>query len=314
MAGLTLLVAAPLQAQPWVPSRGEGSVAVTYQNYYDVGHYDVAGVPNTNGATHSKALITELDLGVTDNIGLTISLPFIASKYTGSDQYTVGKFDVRKGPLDDRTYHGALQDLHVEARRLFTAGPVAIAPLVGMTIPTHDYPTIGEAVPGRHRRELQLGATAGTDLNRLLPGTYVHGRYALAAAERINGFSSVKSNAEVEGGFDATSFLSVYGLSVWQIRHDGPTVPELHAKDWEGHDRFIVSSYFNLGGGLTLTLNRRTELNVLWMATVSGRSGAHRARMLAIGTTWSFGGMGWGGGFASLNDRPSQSNPRAAGS
>jgi len=313
MAAVILLMAAPLQAQPWVPPQGEGSVSVTYQNYYNLGHYDRFGLPNTNGATHSKALITEMDLGVTDKIGLTISLPFIATMYTGSDQYQVGKFDVFKGPRDDRTYHGAIQDLHIEGRRLFTTGPVAIAPLVGVTIPTHAYPTRGEAVPGRHRRELQLGGTAGTDLNRLLPGTYVHGRYALAVAERINGFSSVKSNAEVEGGYDATSFLSVYGLSVWQIRHSGPTVLELHDKDWEAHDRCIVSGYFNLGGGLTLTLNRRTELNVLWMATVSGSNGAHRARMLAIGTTWNFGGMGWGGGFASLNDRPSQSNPRAAG-
>ena len=136
---------------------------------------------NTNGATHAKALITELDLG-SPTTSAHHYAPFIASKYTGPDQYIVGNFDVTKGPLDDRTYHGAIQDLHIEGRRLFSAGPVAIAPLVGVTIPTHDYET-RRSRPGRHRRELQSGATAGADLNRLLPGTYVHGRYALASPD-----------------------------------------------------------------------------------------------------------------------------------
>ena len=52
--------AAAAFAQPWVPPQGEGTVSVTYQNYYVVGHYDVAGRPNINGATHARALIAVL--------------------------------------------------------------------------------------------------------------------------------------------------------------------------------------------------------------------------------------------------------------
>lgn len=310
-----LVAAGSLQAQPWVPPRGQGSVSLTYQNYYVVGHFDAKGRTNPNGATHTKALLADVDIGVTDAIALTIALPFIATRYTGGDEYIVGNQVTHPGPLDeDRLYHSAFQDLHVEVRRVFWAQSVAIAPLVGVTIPTHDYPTQGEAVVGRHRRELQAGVTAGADLNRVVPRTYVFGRYALAAAERIHGFESVKSNVDVEGGFDLAKWISLRGLTSWQIRHKGPTIPALAAADWPAHDRFIVASYFNLGGGVSFPVTHSLELDALWVGTVSGSNGAHRSRMLAVTTTWSFGsGSGGFGGFAAVNDAPSRLTRPAAG-
>jgi len=313
MAIVILLAArAPLHAQPWVPPQGQGTVSLTYQNYYVLGHYDVKGNENTNGATHAKALIAEIDVGLSDTIGLTVTLPFIATKYTGPQEYFVGGIATHPGPLDDRNYHGAFQDFRIEARRICWAGPVAVAPLAGVVIPSHDYETQGEAVPGRHRRELQVGATAGADLNRVVPRTYVHGRYVLATAEEVGGFSSVHSNIDLESGVDVSSRIGVRGLASWQIRHKGPTIPQLAAFDWLAHDRFIVAGYFNLGGGLTLALTRNTELQASWVATVSGNNGAHRARMLAIGASWTFGsGIGFGG-FAALTGAPSRSTPQAA--
>jgi hypothetical protein len=307
-----LATAAPLQAQPWVPPEGEGTVSVTYQNYYVTGHFNVLGQENTNGATHAKAMIAEVDFGLTDTIGLTVTLPLIATKYTGPEEYFVGGIATHPGPLDDRKYHAAFQDVRVEARRVCFAGPLAFAPLVSVSIPTHDYETHGEAVAGRHRRELQVGATAGADLNRLLPGTYVYGRYSLAAAERMHGFPSLKSNVDVEGGVELSGRIGLQGLASWQVRHKGPTVAELNAFDWLGHDRFMVSSYFNVGGGMTLSITRNAELHLLWLGTVSGNNGAHRARMLAIGTSWSFGSAGFGG-FAAVNDERSRSIRQGAG-
>ncbi|HET7696655.1 MAG TPA: hypothetical protein VFK57_13155 [Vicinamibacterales bacterium] len=311
-----LASAAMLHAQPWVPPRGEGSVSVTYQNYYTLGHFNVAGEPNTNGATHSKAMMTEVDVGLTDTIALSVSLPFISTKYTGPDEYLVGGVITHPGPLDlDRRYHGAFQDVRAELRRLWWAGPVAIAPLVGISLPTHDYETRGEAVVGRHRRELQVGVTAGADLNRILPRSYVHGRYAVARGQRIEGFPSLTSQLNVEGGVEPTSRFGIRGIAGWQFRHQGPTIPELARHDWLGHDRFIVSSYFNLGAGVNVSLTRNTELHAVWIATVSGRSGAHRARMLAIGTAWRFGPGGGGfGDFGEVSAEPSRSTPRPAGS
>jgi hypothetical protein len=297
----------PLHAQPWVPAQGEGTASVTYQNYYVKGHYDVFGRKNANGATHAKSLIAEADIGLTDTLALTVSLPFIATKYTGPDQYIVGGILTTPGPLDDRRYHATFQDVHVEVRRMWWAGPIAVAPIAGATIPTHHYETHGEAVPGRHRREILAGAAAGADLHPLLPGSYVHGRYALAVAERIQGFSSVKSNIELEGGYEVGRFVGLRALASWQVKHKGPTIPALAAHDWLGHDRFIVASYFDLGGGVTISLTRTTELHAIWMATLSGNSGAHQSRLLAVGTSWNFGSaIGGLGESAAIRNEPSR--------
>jgi hypothetical protein len=280
---------ATLGAQAWVPPAGEGTVSVAYQNYYVTGHFDPAGRPTKNGGTHTSAVVTELEYSITDTIGLSVSLPFIASKYTGSSSYVVRGFLTFPGPLDDGSYHAAVQDWRVEARRVFEAGPVAVAPFVGVIIPTHDYETVGEAVPGRDRRELQLGASVSAMLDPVIPGAYVHARYSYGASERIQDLPYTHSNIDLEGGHAVTSRVSLRGLVSWQIAHKGPTAEEL-APDWQHHDRFIASSYVNLGGGPSVSLTRAVDIYALWVAAVAGDSGAHVSRAFAIGTSWNFGG------------------------
>ena len=290
-----------LRAQAWVPDRGDGSVSLTYQNYDVAGHFDVLGRENNNGGTRSHVLATEVDYGLTDTFGLTVSLPFIASKYTGPPTYFVGPHETHPGPLDDGKYHGAFQDVRVEVRRLFWAGPVPIAPFVGASFPTHKYETVGEAVPGRHRRDFHLGASTGFDLDRVLPGSYVQGRYAFATAERVNNFPFTRSNIEMEGGYAVMSRVVIRGVMNRQIRHQGPSLDQL-AADWEHHDRFIAPSYVNFGGGVSLSVAGLTDVYALWVTTVSGNNGAHRARTLAIGITLGLGsrlqGLGGAGNAA----------------
>jgi hypothetical protein len=291
-----------LRGQAWVPPRGEGTVSVTYQNYDVVGHFDRQGHKNTNGGTHTQALITELDLGVTDTIGLSVSLPFIASRYTGPPSYFVGRFETFPGPLDDGSYHAAFQDLRVEARRMFLRGPLVVSPFIGGLFPTHEYETVGEAVPGRHRRELQLGASASARLDPLLGDGSVHVRYMYAAAERVNNFPFTRSNIDFEGDHAVTSRAALRGLVRLQISHKGPTLEELEP-DWVNHDRFIAPNYLILGGGPSVSLTQSTDVYALWVTTVSGSNGAHRARTLAVGASWSFGG-GFGG--LGAHAKPSQ--------
>jgi hypothetical protein len=297
--GVQLGCATILCAQAWVPPRGEGTVSATYQNYDVVGHFDRQGHRNTNGGTHTQALITDLDFGVTDTIGLSFSLPFIASRYTGPPSYFVGPFETFPGPLDDGSYHAAFQDLRVEARRMFVTGPLAVTPFIGGLFPTHGYETVGEAVPGRHRRELQFGASAGVRLDPFLGDGSVHVRYMYAAAERVNNLPYTRSNIDVEGDHALTSRVALRGLVRLQISHKGPTLEELEP-DWVNHDRLIAPNFLNLGGGTSVSLTQSTDLYALWVTAVSGSNGAHRARTLAVGVSWSF-----GGGLGGLGARPS---------
>ena len=281
LLGFNLCGAAPVRAQAWVPDRGDGALALTYQLYDVRGHFDVHGGENTNGGTESHALLTEFDYGLGGQFGLTVSLPFIASKYTGPPSYYVGPHITFPGPLDDGSYHGAVQDVRIEARRLWWAGPVAFAPFVGFSFPTHDYETVGEAVPGRHRRDLQIGVSAGVGLDRFAPGSYFQVRYAYGTMERVNDFPFTRSNIDVEGGV-AVRHVLFRGLIASQIRHDGPSLDQL-AADWVHHDRFIAPSYLNLGGGASLSLTDSADIYAIWVDTVEGSNGAHRARMLTIG-------------------------------
>ena len=299
VVGAHLGRAVSVRAQPSVPPKGEGTVAVAYQNYDVAGHFDLLGRENTNGATHTQSLTAELDLGLSDTLGLSVSLPFIASKYTGPSSYRVAGILTFPGPLDDRTYHGAFQDLRLEVRRLFLAGPVALAPFVGVSIPSHDYETVGEAVPGRGRPEMQLGATAGVPLDKIVPGAYVQVRYGLGAAPPLQGFSAVRSNIDLEAGCAVTTRLAFRGLFDWQFRLKGPLAPQL-AQDWVNHDRFIVGDYFNAGGGTTISVTRSMDIYGVWVATMSGKNGAHVGRLLSVGAAWSFGG-GFGGFGASAS-------------
>jgi len=290
--GLVAGSAAPLCAQAWVPPRGEGTVTATFQTYVVPGHFDRFGRKNNNGGTFTQTLILDLDYGVTDTWALDVSLPFIASKYTGPPTYFVGPFETHPGPLDTGKYHAAFQDLRVEARRMFLTGPIAVAPFVGALLPTHEYETVGEAVPGRHRSEIQVGAAASAELApvlHILSGTVLHARYAYAASERVDDLPFTRSTIDLEGHQPVASRVALRALFRWQIAHTGPELSELE-HDWTHHDRFIAPSYFNVGAGTSVSLTRSTDLDFLWIRTVSGRNGAHRARLLSVGATWSFGG------------------------
>ena len=289
VAASMLAGALPAAAQSWVPAQGEGSVSIVYQNYYTLGHYSLQGEPNTNGATHTKAVALELDYGLTDAMGLVIALPFVASKYTGPPSYVVAGIHTDPGPLDDGRYHGAFQDFRIEIRRLFMAGPVVVTPFAGGTVPSHSYETRGEAVPGRRRPELQIGANVGLPLDRLSPGTHLHLRYSLGAAPPKNGHSAVRSIVDLEGGMHVLPRVGVRGILAWQVRNKGPLAPEL-AADWEHHDRYIIGDFFNAGAGLTIATTRSLDISAVWLQTISGKNGAHRARLFTVGATWSFGG------------------------
>jgi hypothetical protein len=300
---LQLWSSTPVRAQASVPDHGEGMVTVTYQNYEVVGHFDVMGHENENGGTHSQALVAEVDYGLFDHIGLLVSIPFIASKYTGPPSYFVGPFLTFPGPLDDGTYHAAFQDLRAELRRQWWAGAVPVTPFVGFSFPTHDYETVGEAVPGRHRWDLQAGVSSGVDLDRMLPGSYVHVRYAYGRMEEVDNHPFTRSNIDLDVGVAATSRFLVRGLADWQIRHTGPTLAEL-ALDWVNHDRFIAPSFLNLGGGASVSVTRSTDVFALLVAAVSGSNGAHRQRTLALGINVALHSGLQGLGGANESERP----------
>jgi hypothetical protein len=185
---------------------------------------------------------------------------------------------------------------------------VAVAPFFGGSFPTHDYETVGEAVPGRHRWDLQAGASAGVDLDRILQGSYVHVRYAYGRMQEVNDLPFTRSNIDLDVGVAATSRVLVRGIAGFQIRHTGPTLAQL-APDWVNHDRFIAPSFVNLGGGPSISLTRSTDLFAVLVATVAGSNGAHRQRTIAAGVSIALHSGLHGLGGANASRRPEILDP-----
>jgi opacity protein-like surface antigen len=275
-------------AQVIVPPRGEGTITVSFQNYRHTGHFDKDGHPTANTSTDSQILIGQLDFGITDTFGLVVALPLIASRYTGPPVYLVPPgIETHAGPLDNGQYHAALQDMRIELRRMFETGPVVVAPFAAFTFPTHDYETQGESVPGRHRKELQVGVGATTFA---VPRTELHGRYAYATLERANGFDHKRSNIDVDGDVAVTSRVSVQGLIGLQLGHHPPSTLALKQLGlWDVHDRLINASSLHVGGGASFALTRTVDIYALGLKTIWGHHGAHIARTFAIGISKTFG-------------------------
>jgi len=296
IAAAALAGVRPAAAQVIVPPSGEGTVNLVVQHYRHTGHFDKDGNKTYNTSTDTQTLLGQIDVGLPGEFGLTVSLPLIASKYTGPQIYFVPPgIETHAGPLDNGKYHAAVQDLHVEVRRMFTAGPVVVAPLVGFGLPTHEYETIGESAPGRHRTELQAGVGASTTI---VPRTELHGRYAYATLEHVDGndFPSTRSNIDVDADVSVLSHLSLQGFMGFQVGHERPTTQQL-LPIWREHDRYITANFLNVGGGATWALTRTTDVFVFGITTVRGRFGAHIERAFAIGVSKTFGDSfgGFGG-------------------
>ena len=79
-----------------------------------IGHHlnSFGKLAGTSDNIRSQAVSTGITYGVTDRLAIAASIPFIATRYTGTTPH--GGFD---GPaaLDDGNYHGVFQDFRLDA-------------------------------------------------------------------------------------------------------------------------------------------------------------------------------------------------------
>jgi hypothetical protein len=134
-----------------------------------------------------------------------------------------------------------------------------------------------------------MGVNVGRDLEGVLPGSYVHGRYSYAIVEGVEDLNLNRSNAELEFGHIATPRLAVRFLAAWQRTHGGLEVPKdsdyPHFHDI--HDQATKSNFIRLGGGGTFSVTRSLDLHADYIHTVSGRN-THAPRGIALGVSWRF--------------------------
>lgn len=301
---LFLACSAEARAQSaWLPVRGEGAVTFTFQVLDFAGHFNENG-EKLAGAVPSRSFlgIAEFEYGLHDKLAFTARLPYIASRFTGDENEPVTKFlrDRYEGfrhihdhaevtNLDTGDYYATFQDFNLSLRYNLIERAVVVTPSIGVTIPSHDYHTVGDAAPGQNRRALNAGVNAGMLLDPILPRAYVHGRYVYSFVQPLAGVSLDRSAAELEVGYAITPTVSVRGLGAWLRTHGG--VPfSVAYEDVElflVHDRLLASRHLHFGAGTTVSLTDALDLDAAVVSLFRGRD-THYGLAGTFGLTWRF--------------------------
>jgi hypothetical protein len=292
MVAASCLASSSAQAQAWVPTEGEAFVSVYYQSFDSPGHLNRLG-QKIGGPTQSHTVLVEVEYGLTDEMALTVALPYVSAKYSGEGPACPlcvdSPFEFHPSPVDDGTYHGAVQDFRFGLRYNVIRKAVFVTPFVGVVVPSHRYENQGEAIVGRGFLEGQVGIYAGRDFGPFLPRGYAQGRYAYALVPPDLEVPLNRSDAAAEIGYALTSAVSIRGLGTWQRTHGG--LPGVVAAVGSGdllqhHDRLLQDNNWRVGGGGSCLIGPWAEISATVITVVSGTN-THRGTAITVSFTWT---------------------------
>lgn len=274
-------------AQAWVPSKGEGSVSVLFQDQFVEDHFFGRGQRVDRGEIRSKSLLADVTYGLTDRLAVTLAVPFIRTRYSGNFAHPTAQ--------DDGRAHYGFQDVRFSVRYNVSQGPLTITPFVGTNMPTHNYEYFAHAAYGVRVRELEVGTYVGRVLSPALPNAFVQARYSYSFAQKIVGVDHNRSNLDIEFGYFLTRRLRVFTLGTGIKTHGGVDVPDagwraMPAEQGRHHDRIGRIDLLNAGGGVQFSLTRSVDVFGSYMKSLAGRNTHALGRGITIGATWSFGG------------------------
>lgn len=272
------LASRPAVAQAWLPPKGSSAVAFDYSGLLNKKHYNRVGDEVDVGHTDVQVYSFSASYSPSDRIALSASLPFVRTRHRGANG---GGHDTG---IDDGRWHDTVTDLQLMASFQATGGPVALAPYVGLLVPTRDYTTFGHAAPGRGLGELWFGFHAGASLHAWIPRTYVQLRGNYAFVEEVAGVSHDRSNATLEVGYYLNASWSVRAIVSSQWTHGGIDVPvPVNAPLFPFHDQLAAEEFVAVGAGGSWALNDRMSAYALYMQGIEGTNGHKVDHRLSVG-------------------------------
>lgn len=289
---LMVLTCAPVaRAQAYVPAKGEGAVSLLYQDFFVKYHY-FGPTRVDNGQIASKLMVVDINYGITDKLAVGVGLPWIASRYTGSKPHPIAWNNPTPSPVDDGTYHSALQDFHFDVRYNLTKRGLALTPFISTTIPSHGYTYFAHAAPGLDLKEVQFGVSGAKLLDNVVPGLFVQARYSYAITQKPVAFAHNRSFADLEVGYFVTPKLRLMALTVGQRSHGGLDLTSSSKVDlgplFEHHDQIARVNFVNEGAGVAYSLSEKIDLYGSLLRTVSERNGHAIDHGVSLGLSWSF--------------------------
>jgi hypothetical protein len=298
LLALSILAFAPsvLRAQAFVPSQGEGSVSVLYQDQFFKYHYSM-NVPADIGPIYSRSILADVTYGLTDKLAVTVGLPWVATRYNGPRPHPLPDFS-GPNPIDDGSWHSTAQDFRFDVRYNLTRNlgnkGIVMTPFIGSILPSHQYTYFAHSGFGRDLKELQTGLSVAKLFERGVPGLLLQATYAYGFTEQVLDISHNRSVFGAEAGYFVTPKLRLLALGSGQMIHGGvdftapPSLATLGPEKFLHHDQIERSSMFALGGGTSFSITDSMDVFGSLMHTVYQRSGHGLDRGITLGLSWTF--------------------------
>jgi len=296
---LSLLLAISLSsfAQAWLSPKGDGVVTVLYQYDIERLHSFTDGRTKDRGHVYLDGVIANTDFSFTDRLAVSISLPFIASKYVGPFPHLLVTGQPNTAvALDNGDYHGGFQDFRLNVRYALSQRDLKIAPFFQATIPSHAYPTFGHAASGFDESEYRVGVSVGRRLNPILPKAFVQGQYAFGMSPVVAAnIAPKRSYAELQLGYLLSRRISLQGSSVLTWSHNGIDFDynlfpnNLTVEQYLNHDRIARGKMLDASGSIAYQANRSTNFFLSVGHSFYGTNGHLRYVVTTVGFTKAFG-------------------------
>ena len=264
--------------------RGDISVTTAYQRINVTKHFFSQGEEVDRGRIRADIAVLALDYAFTDRLAVNVAVPYVSSSYHG-------KFPHAQTTLDDGATHGTYQDFRADLRYHFVMGNTRLTPFVGYTAPTHNYRYLGHAAAGHDLHEQSAGVNIERNIEELLPGAFVQGRYSFSFAEKVLGISHNRSNVEMNVGYFVLPSLSVRGIWSLQKTYGGIDLVKSAPPTGEyflHHDQIARADYVAVGVGAAYALSDSVDLFFTGQKMLSGRNGHKLDFSPSFGITWSF--------------------------
>jgi hypothetical protein len=295
-AFMLLLAATAARAQAYVPAQGEGTVSFMYQDQFFKNHYSPTTAVDV-GHIWARSTLFDVTYGLTDKVAVSLSLPIVATRYSGPSPHPLPDFS-GPNPLDDGSWHATAQDFNFAVRynvtrNLFNKG-IVVTPYVGSVMPSHDYPYFIHSGFGKDLNEFQIGGSVAKLFEGGIPGLLIQGRYGYGFTETAVDIPHNRSLASFEVAYFATPKLRLMGLSSGQRTHGGidfygaRSRALLTTEEFLHHDQITRENFLALGGGASYSISESIDLYGSIMTDVARRNGHGLTRGISLGLSYSF--------------------------
>ena len=300
-------------AQAFLPAKGDVYVSVLFSNMYSNRHYLPVQEVDL-GEIDSNALLFDATYGLSDRMAISFGLPLVVSRYQGTRPHQAAN----PYRLDDGHWHPTFQDVRVNVRyNAVRRGAFAVTPFVGTAMPSHGYAYWAHAAPGTNLKQMNMGVSAASLLDKVRPGLFVQGRYAFSVAEHVAYVTPTRSSLDLELGYFVSPELRLFSLVTAQKSHSGidtslTLVQDVPEVQFQNHDRIARDDFLHVGGGASFTLTERLDLFGSFVTQVAGRNGHKLNRNISLGVTWNLRRANRSAGSGGARPAPTQAADDAA--